>query len=255
MYFKSFLYLSLIFLFVHTSYAQTNTRQLVDQTHGWYVYSGNHRLNERWSLHTEYQWRRDGFIQNWQQSLLRLGVDYHLRPDVTFTAGYAWIVTFPYGAQPIATTVNEDQLWEQVLLKQTLGRVRVSHRFRNEMRWIGHYDPLPNGDFERNGQTYANRFRYRVGVEVPLNRPKFEQGTLFVGCSNELFVNYGRHTLLNRFDQNWFTTTLGYQFSNKGNVQLGYLQQLQVKGDGIHEERNHTLLLSVNYSLDFRRNK
>ncbi len=252
MYTRTIFYtLSSLFIFSLAAAGQSPTRQQVDQTHGWYVYTGNHRLSDRWSIHTEYQWRRDGLIRNWQQSLLRLGVDYHLRPDVIFTAGYAWIVTFPYGAQPVATTVSEDQLWQQLLLKQSVGSIRISHRLRNEERWIGHYLPQANGDFRQDGHTYADRFRYRLGAEIPLNRKKFETGTLFLACSDELFVNYGPNTQRNRFDQNWLVTALGYQFSPHGSVQLGYLQQLLVKGDGIHEERNHTLLLSVNYSMGY----
>lgn len=48
------------------------------QNNGWYMYFGNHKLTNKLSLHTEYQWRRSGFINKRQQSLARLGLDYHL---------------------------------------------------------------------------------------------------------------------------------------------------------------------------------
>ena len=90
-----------------------------DQLHGWVVYQGNHKLNEQWDLHTEYQWRRaDGFA-DWQQSLARVGLDYKLNPNCTVSGGYAWVVSYPYGSQPIANRTNENRIWQQVILKTT----------------------------------------------------------------------------------------------------------------------------------------
>lgn len=37
-----------------------------------------------------------------------------------------------------------------------------------------------------------------------------------------------------------------------GNLQLGYMQQFIVKGDGLSAERSYTLQVSLTYNVDFR---
>lgn len=247
---KTWLFSSL--LIVSSLLASAQQREQAVQQHGWYMYYGNHRLTNRWGLHTEYQFRRHGLIADWQQSLMRIGVDYHVDPNVQLTAGYGWIVTFPYGAQPVITTLHENRLWQQALLRQNTSRVRMHHRLRFEQRWVEHFSPLPDGSLHYNGRNYSDRFRYRFWLEVPLNNAKFEEGTWFVATYNELFVNFGQNLRLNRFDQNRLYGAVGYQFSPKGNVQLGYMQQLIVKSNAWQEELNNTMQLAVTYNLDFR---
>jgi hypothetical protein len=43
-----------------------------NQNHAWVTYLGNHKLTNKFSLHTEYQWRRADGFENWQQSLKRI---------------------------------------------------------------------------------------------------------------------------------------------------------------------------------------
>lgn len=236
----------------NTLSATAQQRSQAVQQHGWYMYFGNHRLNNNWGVHTEYQFRRHGLIAEWQQSLLRVGVDYHVDPNVQLTAGYGWIVTYPYGAQPVLTSLNENRLWQQALLRQNAGRMRMNHRLRFEQRWVEHYSSLTDGSLRYDGRAYSDRFRYRFWMEVPLNTSKLKKGSVFVAAYNELFVNYGQNLRLNRFDQNRFYGAFGYQFSEYGNVQLGYMQQLIVKGNGWQEELNNTLQLAVTYNLDYR---
>jgi hypothetical protein len=55
------------------------TRDVAEQNHTWFMAFGNHRLSDALGLHTEYQFRRTGFGQDWQQSLMRVGLDWHRR--------------------------------------------------------------------------------------------------------------------------------------------------------------------------------
>ncbi|WP_262922067.1 DUF2490 domain-containing protein [Hymenobacter cellulosivorans] len=71
---------------------------------GWYVYEGDHQLSKRWTLHTEYQWRRTEFLTKPQQQLARLGAAYQLLPRLSVAAGYTNLITQPYGDFPTADT-------------------------------------------------------------------------------------------------------------------------------------------------------
>lgn len=65
-----------------------NNRLNTYETIGWYNLFATFKLTDKVGLHTEYQWRRDNFITAWQQSLVRVGVNYQLNPKVLFRAGY-----------------------------------------------------------------------------------------------------------------------------------------------------------------------
>ena len=213
-------------------------KQIDEQLHGWVVYQGNHKLNSHFDLHTEYQWRRADGFNDWQQSLTRIGLDYKLNPICTISGGYAWIVSYPYGAQPIAAKTNEHRLWQQVVFKQTIGELQFQHRYRLEQRWI---DTL-----------FRQRIRYRAQCIIPLQKRYIEQGKgLFLNVNDEVFLGFGKGIGKNILDQNRLILALGYKFSPNLNIQMGYMNQFVIKSNGVQMERNHTLWTSIVYNLDF----
>lgn len=78
-----------------------NTRISDNNNIGWYNYFGTFKINDKFGIHTEFQWRRDKFITDRQQNLLRLGVNYQLNPKIQLRLGYAQIETAPYGEIPL----------------------------------------------------------------------------------------------------------------------------------------------------------
>ncbi|MDL5048764.1 DUF2490 domain-containing protein [Oscillatoria amoena NRMC-F 0135] len=242
--------LVLFFPFLLLSISLCAQKEIVSQYNGWYMYFGNHRLTDRFSLHTEYQWRRADWITAWQQSLLRLGVDYKLTDTATFTAGYGHILTWPYGEQPLPEKFLEHRAWEQLMLTQRVGRFFLNHRYRLEQRWL-----KGNGSAASDEFVYRNRVRYRLLFNYPLGKKEMGPDTFFISAYDEVFIQFGPNFDRNYFDQNRLYGAFGYQYSARGNVQLGYMNQFIVKGDGLRAERNHTLQISLTYNADFRRNK
>ncbi|MEY4991647.1 MAG: hypothetical protein RI948_516 [Bacteroidota bacterium] len=216
-----------------------NAQKLIDdQLHGWVVYQGNHKLNSKFDLHTEYQWRRADGFNDWQQSLARVGLDYKLNPNCTISGGYGWIISYPYGSQPIAAQTHENRLWQQVNLKAQYGTIQIQHRYRLEQRFID--------------TIFRQRIRYRAQCIIPLQKTYLEQGKgLFMNVNDEVFLGFGKGIGKNILDQNRFIAAVGYKFSPKMNIQMGYLNQFVIKSNGIQMERNHTLWTSVVYNLDF----
>jgi hypothetical protein len=227
-------------------------KDISNQRNNWLMYFGNHRLSERWGFNTEYQWRRTDGLKYWQQSLLRTGIDYYAKNGVQLTFGYAWIITFPYGEQPVSRVNDEQRIWQQVLLKSLLGRFELQHRFRFEQRFLENWQPVDDGSYQCEGLLFRQRGRYRLMLTVPISKKEMTDNTLFLSASNEIFVGYGRGIGKNVLDQNRMSCSFGWRFNNACNVQLGYLNQYMIKKDGVHVERNHTLLAVVTYNIDFR---
>jgi hypothetical protein len=229
------------------------TRQISNQNHFWGAYTGTHRLSSHFSLYTEYQWRREDWAAHWQQSLLRVGLEYQIKPEVSATVGYGWIVTFPYGDFPIALNTPEHRIWEQLLTQQKIGRFHLQHRYRLEQRFVGNSSVSPEGVGSIEGNLYSNRARCRLMVTVPIGANAMGDNTWFISASDEPFLSFGKHVGKNILDQNRLYGGLGYQFKPGKNIQIGYLQQLVMKPDGVRMENNHTLQVSVTWNIDLRR--
>jgi hypothetical protein len=218
-------------------------RQVVDQPTAWFMYFGDHAVSSRWALHAEAQVRRaEGTLgtERWQQLLLRPGVIYTLTRDVRLSAGYAYINTWPYGEQPADGEFDEHRAWQQVQAAHTTGRVEWQHRYRLEQRWVEAAGAsVPD-------RRYSNRGRYLLRVTVPLrgtttNAP----GTPYLSAYNEIFLSWGRNVQRNVFDQNRLYGALGLRLTRHTRLELGYLQQLVAKPDGVQLERNHSLQVAV----------
>lgn len=92
------LIINIFFFFLLTlSYNQVsaqNTRLNTYNNIGWFNYFGTFRFSTKFGLHTEYQFRRTQLIQDWQQSLLRVGLNYQPNVRLQLRIGYAWAETF-----------------------------------------------------------------------------------------------------------------------------------------------------------------
>jgi len=246
-----FLFCAIQILITSSSNAQ---KEYANHQHVWGTYLGNHKLTKKFGLHTEYQWRREEWFQNWQQSLMRIGIDYNVNSNLSITAGYGWIVTFPYGEQPVLNQFNEHRIWQQLNLKSKIELTKkvidVQHRYRLEQRFLETYH-LNSVDAPVRGETiFRQRVRYRALFLIPMSKNTMEDNTLFLNINNEVFIGFGKGIEKNVLDQNRFNIALGWRFTSNFNLQFGYLNQYVLKVDGVKIERNHTLLSSLVYNID-----
>jgi hypothetical protein len=244
--------IQLIIFTVVLDFLSFSQKEIVSQSNAWTMYFGNHRITEKIGIHSEYQWRRSDFFESWQQSLMRLGVDYYAKNGLQFTAGYGWIKTYPYGQQPIAKTYDEHRVWQQLILKNKNGRIEFQHRYRLEQRFVENWIINSSDNYTLDGFNFRQRIRYRFMLNLPISKKEMIDNTLFLSLYDEVFIGFGKGIGKNVLDQNRLCATLGWRFSKDFNIQLGYLNQYVIKTDGIKQERNHTLQIGMTYNLDFR---
>ena len=238
----------LIFLHHGVVFSQ---KEMATQPACWLIINGNHKVQERWGIHSEYQLRRSEFLREPMQYFIRLGVDYYSPKSGQFTVGYGWFHTMPYGEQPVGHVTDEHRMWQQYQYKTNLTRMELIHRYRLEQRWIENWGSINNTDVTQNGHIFRQRIRYRFLLNYPLTRKYFEDNTLFMSVSDEVFLGFGKGIGKNVLDQNRFYAGLGWRFTKNLQFQLGYLNQFIIKSDGVHIERNHTLQASLTLQADF----
>ena len=174
----------------------------------WLMYFGTNKISEKFSIHSEFQYRNHTISPtNIEQLLLRTGLNYHFKPNASATFGYAHIGNHVYESVRKSPETEEHRIWQQLLTTNNIGRVKFEHRYRLE---------------ERFAETdFKIRFRYRLMLFVPLNRPKIETGTMYLGFYDEIFIN-DKATF---FDRNRLYGGLGYQHADNIHFQIGVLRQ------------------------------
>lgn len=177
----------------------------------WYMYFGMNRFAERWSLHTEAQWRFYERDRNFNQLLLRTGINYHISETAIATLGYAYIDTdptfedFPQQDAPFAgNQISENRIFEQFILTDRVSEFRFEHRYRLEQRFIRY----------QGENNTRHRARYRLQITLPLT------DTFFINVYDEIFLNLQDEI----FDQNRMYAALGLRITENSNIQFGYLK-------------------------------
>jgi hypothetical protein len=170
----------------------------------WLIYIGSKKLNSKWNLHHEVQYRNYNAIGDLEQLLLRTGLGYNVTDNSNLLLGYGYILSENYipGTNE-KLSVNEHRIFQQLITKQQIGSVKLSHRYRFEQRFV-------EDDFK-------TRFRYFLGVNIPIKSSKY-----YVSGYNEIFLN-GESTV---FDRNRIYAGIGHQFNKNIKLELGYMNQV-----------------------------
>jgi hypothetical protein len=128
----------------------------------WLIYIGNKKLNNKWSIHNEVQYRNYNAVGDLEQLLLRTGLGYNITENNNILLGYGYILSENYiGETDDKVSVNEHRVFQQFTTKQKVGKIGLSHRYRFEQRFV-------EDDFKM-------RLRYFLGVKVPLQYRKDEK--------------------------------------------------------------------------------
>ncbi len=201
---------------------------------GWF---NNVRFSEKWGMNNDFQLRAG---RSWNDNtllLLRPGVNYYVNERQTASAGYATTLILrprPYGQ----TAISEHRIWEQYIITGRIIGIPVQHRFRLEQRFLQ----------RPAGAVFSQRARYFLRGIIPLAtevRAPFAKGP-FISLQNELFFHIQNANALNGFlfDQNRAYTSLGYRFSAKYDLEIGYMNQFLLRSAGTQNGMTHIAQLA-----------
>ncbi len=184
------------------NYAQQNGENKLGS---WHMYFGTNTISEKLSIHTEAQLRYYEQAKNFNQLLLRTGLNYHINSDAIATLGYGYIST-DGTFEEFSNEINsiEHRIFEQFILKNKVGRFNFEHRYRLEQRFIDFGDRT----------DIQHRARYRLQVTLPLSE------IFFLNFYDEIFLNLQDEV----FGQNRLYGAVGANITGNLSVQAGYLK-------------------------------
>lgn len=244
---------ALAFLLIWTPQgaAQTEGRVLDTNYDGWLMYFGDHRIKGRWGVHLEGQFRRHDVFNKWQQLLLRPAVNYHASENVTLTAGYGFVRTHPTGDFPVPERFPEHRIFQQVVLRNSAGKARFSHRFRLEQRYLGEIARDEQGERFVERWRRENRVRYMMRFTIPFQGRTIEKDEWYLAVYDEIFINFGSNVAENVYDRNRAYIAMGRDLGRIGRLELGYLNHLVQQRNGRVIENNHTVQIAFFSRLPF----
>lgn len=197
-----------LLLIIFPSFMQAQTKGLGS----WNILNVKYTVNKKWSLFSEAQLRSLGFYSNFHYHEIKGGANFTLNEYVLFTlAGGNYQTYSENGNFALPKNNNEIRLWPQITLNQKIGKLKLEHRYRAELR------------FTSNG--YRNRFRYRLGITFPLSFLDSTQYKLHLTCNNELFFTDNEPY----FERNRSFVGIQYKATKKTTLQIGYIHQFDYK--------------------------
>ncbi|MEP2057338.1 MAG: DUF2490 domain-containing protein [Maribacter litoralis] len=223
-----------------TSILSTNAQSELtgeDDFGSWFMYFGTNKIADRWSIHTEAQFRYYEMASNFNQTLLRTGLNYHINPDAIATLGYGFIDTDPTFTEfdEISSnnlvrnnSISEHRIFEQFILKNKVWEFKFEHRYRLEQRFV-------QNNYTDESST-LHRARYRIQMTLPLT------DIFFLNFYDEIFINLQDSA----FGQNRAYAALGVNVTEDLSMQFGYLKN---HFTGANFDR---LQIGVFYNTDLR---
>lgn len=174
----------------------------------WFMLFGSEKVNSKFNIHYEVQYRNYDFIGDLNQLLLRTGIGYNLSENNNnVLLGYAYVHSHNYDADQNIKQLDEHRIFQQFITKQKFGRVMLNHRYRIEERFL-----QPKTEV---------RFRYQLGVIVPFNNFSLTADTWYASIYDEIFINAKKEA----FDRNRLYGAIGYVVNDKIRLEAGVMNQ------------------------------
>jgi Protein of unknown function (DUF2490) len=178
----------------------------------WNILNLKYSISDKWSVFGEAQLRSLKFYRNFHYYEYKGGINLRMDKKLAVTLGAGSYQTYKEGGDfVLPKNNNEFRIWPQVVLFQSVGKLKIEQRYRAEFR------------FTSNG--YRNRFRYRLGVSYPFGKERNSYKPFQINASNELFFT-DREPY---FERNRILLALNCKPSKATTLQIGYLHQFDYK--------------------------
>ena len=178
----------------------------------WNIVNLKYTMSNKWSAFGEAQIRSLKFYNHFHYYEYKGGLNYKANKQLQFTLGAGSYQTFREGGNFVTPkNNNEFRLWPQVILFQSIGKIRIEQRYRSELR------------FTSNG--FRDRHRYRLGVSYSFGQERKGYLPFQASISNELFFTSKEPY----FERNRLQYAFSFKPSKETTLQLGYLHQFDYK--------------------------
>lgn len=239
-----FLYLLLLLLLTNNAITAQTEKNIDHQSILWTRYYNQLLLNEKWSLHTEFDNRL--FLKPVKENLYvirvqgRYKINEHLETGIGFTH-FSVATQEPEVSYTFKTPEYRGQ--QDITWKLNVNKVTLNQRFQAEERFIHN----ANKESLLPGTTFSWRFRYRLQADYTFW--KKENQYLKTILSDEIMFNAGKTIIKNTFDQNRIYAAVQYGINKNIALELGYLNSFQRRANGIDYFNRDIIRFSIFHKI------
>lgn len=193
------------------------------ETHysSWNTINIHKKVNEKWSVNTEFNFRRTNFLRDWEQFIIRPFVHYTFENDLDIAVGYSYIRNYNYADFSTPIDFTENNIFQQLTIKHKFSRFSFNHRLRFEERFQENVVEIEPNVYSIDGIRYRNRFRYRFQIAVPLKTFKATTSLSLV-VYDEVHLDLGNGLRPEKLDQNWMFVGISFRASEHIKIRSGY---------------------------------
>jgi long-subunit fatty acid transport protein len=178
----------------------------------WNILNIKYSINDKWSVFGEGQIRSLKFYDDFHYYEFKGGFNFRAHKNAILTIGSGSYQTYKEGGNfVLPKNNNEFRIWPQLVLSQSIGKLKIEQRYRAELRFTS--------------AGYRNRFRYRLGISYPLGKERDGYVPFQISASNELFFTDKQPY----FERNRLQFGFNYKPSKTLSFQIGYLHQFDYK--------------------------
>jgi len=184
-------------------------------------------ISPKWSLLGEGHIRSNNYDLKYDYFEIKSAIGYSITKNLTGLFGTGFFNTdMPGEFFRTPALQRELRTWLEINLKQTFSRFNFEHRARLEQRFIGN--------------NYKNRFKYRLGLLLPINKADMTKGSLYFATSDELFMPQHGPVV----EKNRFYLGIGYKMNQNAALQIGCINDNDYKSN-IHSVKNYMQIMLI----------
>ena len=233
---------SMLLLIILSSFHVSAQRQRVYSNLIWVGHFSSIRLNNRFAINSDVQFRTKEWAGKWAQQLIRSGVSYELHPSLNVSLGGAWFRHAQYNGDTLSFR-NEWRPWQEVAYNIKWNKLGVQQRIRLEQRFL---QKMVSGQ-KTNQYDNVTRLRYRFEIQVPLQQNK----KITASIVNEFMINpgyWGKETFV---DQNRTFVGISKEITPSTRVQAQFMKIFLWRTNNLLEDQN-VLRFTIHQQFNLR---
>lgn len=215
---------------------QANAQEQFSHVSSWNTIDIHKKLNDKWSVNNEMNFRRTNFLKDWEQIIIRPFVHYKLEDDLVLSIGYSYIRNYHFSDFSTPLDFIEHNIFQQLTINHKFSKFYFNHRLRFEERFQQNIIETEHNNHVVDGMRYRNRFRYKFTIAIPLKTFN-ENQVLSLVVYNEAHLDFGSNLRPERLDQNWMFLGLSFRSNKHIKVRSGYHDIYAIRGNNSRNNR------------------
>lgn len=211
----------LIALLITLPFFKINAQEVEKYYSSWNTIDIGIKINDKWSVNSEFNIRRTDFLKKWEQFIVRPFLHYKLSEELDLALGYSYIDNNSFLDFRAPLDFKEHNVFQQLTINHPFSKFLLQHRLRFEERFKQNIKEVASGKYIIDGTNYKSRLRYKFQVTIPL-KSFASNRKLNLVVYDELHLDFEDSFRPKAVNQNRMNVSLSFRVNNHMKIRSGY---------------------------------